>query len=90
MTYDYECTTCEKTHEVSHSVSDTSEHLCPDCGSVMHKLISAVAGIIFKGSGFHSTDYPKEDRCAKRLAGDPSVVKAAERFMHDNGIRESK
>ncbi len=30
---------------------------CPDCGGKLERLIAPNAGIIFKGSGFYSTDY---------------------------------
>lgn len=32
---------------------------CPECKGKVNRLISA-AGIIFKGSGFHITDYSKK------------------------------
>jgi len=31
--------------------------ICPKCGGSVQRLISGGAGVIFKGSGFHTTDY---------------------------------
>lgn len=57
--YDYRCPACETTFEVTRSISDTSPQECPTCGTHSKRLFSAV-GIVFKGSGFHNTDYRKK------------------------------
>jgi len=36
---------------------------CPECKGEIHRLISA-SGIVFKGSGFHVTDYKKSSNPA--------------------------
>ena len=55
-TYSYRCTKCEKVFDSFHSMSCTDPQYCPDCGAVGTKLLSA-SSVIFKGSGFYSTDY---------------------------------
>ena len=35
---------------------------CPTCGAVSEKLMSAGAGLVFKGSGFYITDYGKDGK----------------------------
>ena len=35
---------------------------CPTCGLVSEKLMSAGAGLVFKGSGFYITDYGKDGK----------------------------
>jgi putative FmdB family regulatory protein len=56
-TYSYACTQCKHTFEVRHGVSDPAPDGCPVCVSVnLRKLIVAPAGIVFRGSGFYSTD----------------------------------
>jgi hypothetical protein len=37
-------------------MTDAPLKKCPKCAGEIHRLISA-AGIVFKGSGFHVTDY---------------------------------
>ena len=54
--YDYRCEPCDAVFEVVRSVSDSTDVLCPTCDSMARRLFSPV-GVVFKGSGFHSTDY---------------------------------
>ena len=60
-TYDYECTQCGHRFERFQSISDEPEKICPECGGVVRRLIGTGAGIIFKGSGFYTTDYRSKD-----------------------------
>ncbi|MCL4079541.1 FmdB family transcriptional regulator [Coriobacteriia bacterium Es71-Z0120] len=60
--YDYKCEACETVFEVTRPFGDTSPESCPQCGGATKRLFAPV-GIVFKGSGFHNTDYkprPKE------------------------------
>lgn len=61
--YDFRCTQCAETFEVSRPMSVKDEVCCPSCGAVATKVFSPV-GVAFRGTGFHNTDYrpqPKED-----------------------------
>ena len=62
-TYGYKCKKCENTFEVFQKVDDSPITVCPECGSKTTKIFYPV-GIIFKGPGFHITDYcrPKEEK----------------------------
>jgi putative FmdB family regulatory protein len=55
--YDYRCVNCNHTFEVTHEVGGAPGP-CPVCGGPVRRVFSSV-GIIFKGSGFHTTDYRK-------------------------------
>ncbi len=64
-TYEYRCEKCDQTFEVFQSMKDESFVVCPEklCrqefwgqGKVK-RLIGTGAGLIFKGSGFYTTDY---------------------------------
>ncbi len=59
--YDYKCKKCEKIFEVEHKIGDTPMKFCPSCGGELKKIYHPV-GIVFKGSGFHVTDYRKETK----------------------------
>ncbi|MBN1405927.1 MAG: zinc ribbon domain-containing protein [Candidatus Omnitrophica bacterium] len=56
-TYEYRCDKCKKTFEVFQSIKAKPINKCPACSSPVRKLISAGGGILFKGSGFYTTDY---------------------------------
>jgi putative FmdB family regulatory protein len=53
-TYDYECSKCGS-FEAFHSMSGSLDK-CPTCGKPVRRLISWNSNVIFKGSGFHTTD----------------------------------
>lgn len=53
--YEYACTSCGERTEAKQSFDDPPLEECPHCGGKLRKLFSPV-GIVFKGSGFYSTD----------------------------------
>lgn len=69
-TYEYHCHTCGKDFEYFQSMKDDPITTCEVCGSEgnVERLISAGAGLIFKGSGFYSTDYRSKDYQEKMKA----------------------
>lgn len=61
-TYDYRCTKCAHVFEVFHSMSETPDCKCSECGHSAEKLVGAGSGIIFKGTGFYTTDYNRSQQ----------------------------
>jgi putative FmdB family regulatory protein len=60
-TYEYLCPDCEHKFERFQSITAPSVRLCPVCGRRhVKRLIGSGGGLIFKGSGFYSTDYRSE------------------------------
>lgn len=57
-TYGYRCLKCNVTFERFQAISDPPVDVCPECGGPTRRLFYPV-GIVFKGTGFHVTDYPK-------------------------------
>ena len=57
--YEYACTACGERTEARQSFADPPLTECPICGGSLRKLYSPV-GIVFKGSGFYSTDAKKK------------------------------
>jgi putative FmdB family regulatory protein len=58
-TYEYECTKCGHTFEAFQSIKDAALSSCPECTGKVRRLIGGGMGVIFKGSGFYTTDYKK-------------------------------
>ena len=57
-TYDYACSACGHRFEEFQSMSAAPLKKCPQCKKrKLERLIGTGAGVIFKGSGFHQTDY---------------------------------
>ncbi len=66
-TYDYECTRCGHQFEKFQKISAPPAKRCPVCRGKVKRLIGTGAGLIFKGSGFYSTDYRSDNyRQAKK------------------------
>ena len=61
--YGYRCEQCGHELEVLQSMKDEPLRVCPNCMGPLRKMIYP-AGIIFKGSGYYTTDY--------KSAGSPS------------------
>lgn len=53
--YEYACTACGERTEAKQSFDDPPLETCEVCGGKLRKLYSPV-GVVFKGSGFYSTD----------------------------------
>ena len=57
-TYDYICKECGYEFERFQQMSEESLVVCPSCEKpTLRRIIGSGAGMIFKGSGFYSTDY---------------------------------
>lgn len=57
-TYEYRCEQCGK-FDYFQAITDAPLNACPTCGQPVRRLISRNVNIIFKGPGFHITDYRK-------------------------------
>jgi len=57
--YEYECFLCGHRFERIQRVSAPPAPECPSCGGAVRRLLG-VPALVFKGSGFHITDYPKQ------------------------------
>jgi len=72
-TYDYECDNCGHKFEKFQSIKAPAIRKCPVCKKLrVRRLIGPGAGIIFKGSGFYSTDYRSEAYRKDASADKPS------------------
>jgi putative FmdB family regulatory protein len=72
-TYEYRC---ENGHQFEQfqRMSEEPLKVCPQCGAPAERLLSAGAGLLFKGSGFYITDY-RSDSYKKAAEADSSKPK---------------
>lgn len=69
-TYDYVCDACEHEFELFQSITEPVKRKCPECGkNKLRRLFGTGAAIMFKGSGFYTTDY-RSDSYKKRAEAD--------------------
>lgn len=57
--YKYACEECGHTFEIMQKISDEQVTTCPECGGQVKRVFGNV-GVVFKGSGFYSTDSKKK------------------------------
>lgn len=80
-TYEYKCTKCTHEYEKFEPITAKPEGSCPECGGSSQRKISLGSGIIFKGSGFYTTDYKKSNNkktntTVKKEAGSDTAKKS--------------
>lgn len=70
-TYLYECRSCEKTFEVEQRITEPALTSCA-CGAegAVKRLIQPTA-VMFRGSGFHITDYAASKPAEPACSGEP-------------------
>lgn len=64
--YEYKCEKCGRFEKLQ-KFSDEPLKECPTCGSSVQKIMSTSVGIVFKGSGFYSTDHEHMKNRARDL-----------------------
>ena len=62
--YDYRCTVCANEFELMQTFSEAGSGDCPLCGGAGQRVFHAVP-VIYKGSGFYTTDYGRPKRPAE-------------------------
>ncbi|MGO9412282.1 MAG: FmdB family zinc ribbon protein [Spirochaetia bacterium] len=76
-TYEYVCTKGH-TFETVQSIKDEPLKRCPTCNSSVRRVINGGIGVIFKGSGFYTTDYKKSSALTGGNGGSKEKEKSAE------------
>lgn len=71
-TYQYRCTECRNDLEAFQKFTDDPLTICPNCGGALRKVFGRV-GVVFKGSGFYSTDSRKSSAASNAPATTPAV-----------------
>ncbi|MBE3142525.1 MAG: zinc ribbon domain-containing protein [Planctomycetes bacterium] len=90
--YTYRCESCGVQFERSQKFSDASLTRCPECGKKTLRKVYTPVGIVFKGSGFYSTDH-RSPSGAPHLSGGPAESKSeskSENKSDEPGKTESK
>lgn len=58
-TYEYKCPNGHVFEKFFQQMTDKQHERCPKCGKRATRVISAGVGLVFKGSGFYTTDYKR-------------------------------
>ena len=82
--YDYRCTECATEFELVQKFSEAGSGECPSCGGAGQRVFHAVP-VIYKGSGFYTTDYGRP----KRPAEGKETAAASSNGSNDSGDSSS-
>ena len=72
--YEYECDICNFHFERKQRFDEEPVDICPECQGKAHRVLHSVP-VIFKGSGFYTTDNRKGNPVEKGEGESPSVEK---------------
>jgi putative FmdB family regulatory protein len=89
--YGYRCGSCGHELEVLQKLSDEPLKTCPKCGGELTKKLYP-AGVIFKGSGYYTTDYKssKGSEASSSNGSETGSEKASEKSGDSKPAAESK
>ena len=87
--YTYRCESCGVQFEQSQKFTDSPLVRCPECGKKSLRKVYTPVGIVFKGSGFYSTDH-RSPSGAARYSKDQAESKAAESKSTESKPAEAK
>ena len=82
--YDYRCTECSTEFELVQKFSEAGQGECPLCGGAGQRVFHAVP-VIYKGSGFYTTDYGRPKRPVEKEDGKESTSETASASGSSNG-----
>ncbi len=77
-TYGYRCDRCGVEFEQFQRITEPPLTECPHCGGAVRRLLYPV-GILFKGPGFHITDYRKSDKSSSESKSEGDSSKKEEK-----------
>lgn len=87
--YTYRCESCGVQFERNQKFSDTPLTRCPECGKKSLRKVYLPVGIVFKGSGFYSTDH-RSPSGGGRAGGAHSDEKQSDEKRSDEKRSEEK
>ena len=87
-TYDNECDACGHEFELFQGINDPVQRKCPQCGKLkLRRLFGTGAAVVFKGSGFYTTDYRSDSY--KKAAEKDKTSSSGDSSSSDSGDKKS-
>ncbi len=88
-TYDYVCQACGHEFELFQQMSDPVKRKCPACTKPkLRRRVGSGAGILFRGGGFHETDYRSESYKKAAEADKKAAEGKAKKKKKKEGTRD--
>ena len=76
-TYEYQCSVCNHPFELRHGFNGSTVRECPICKGEAHRKLHSVP-VIYKGSGFYTTDYARRGSPANTSSGKSSTSSSSD------------
>ena len=86
--YDYRCIECKSEFELVQTFSEAGHADCPKCSGAGQRVFHAVP-VIYKGSGFYTTDYGRPKRPVENGSKESSESKSSSSDS-SSGNKDSK
>lgn len=90
--YDYRCVECDNYFELRQSFSEAGKGTCPECSGEGRRVYHAVP-VIYKGSGFYTTDYgrpkPPVENGASKNGSDSAKSSSDSKSAESSGSSDS-
>jgi putative FmdB family regulatory protein len=77
-TYEYACRSCGARREVRQRITDDPLTTCDACGGEVKRVLFPV-GVVYKGTGFYTTDYARKNGKAKEADTDGKASEKTDR-----------
>lgn len=77
--YTYRCESCGVQFERQQSYSDAPLRICPECRKKSLKKVISPVRVVFKGSGFYSTDHKSSSGGASKTPAKKDEKKEAKK-----------
>ena len=75
--YDYKCVSCSSEFELVQTFQEAGKGVCPECSGAGQRVFHAVP-VIYKGSGFYTTDYGRPKRPSENGSKETTGSKTSE------------
>ena len=86
--YDYRCVECSHEFELVQTFAEAGTASCPQCSSAGRRLFHAVP-VIYKGSGFYTTDYGRPKPPAENGNKESSESKTTKETSSDSSTESA-
>ena len=88
--YTYRCESCGVQFERNQKFTDAPLTRCPECGKKSLRKVYLPVGIVFKGSGFYSTDHRSPSGGGRAGSTHPDEKQSEEKQSEEKQSSENK
>ncbi|MBT99567.1 MAG: FmdB family transcriptional regulator [Dehalococcoidia bacterium] len=87
--YDYRCESCKEEFELVQTFAEAGKGTCPKCSGAGQRVYHAVP-VIYKGSGFYTTDYGRPSPPIESKSSDSSSSSDSKASTDSKSSSDSK